>query len=114
MVTIQQVQQGLAKFVDMEVLPRLSGVEKVVVGGGAALLAKKLPETLVALNDNKIVAALGLYDRERGEIDIDELYSAMKPYLGTETIPVKLPMLGITLKFSEREIDTLYRYIKEA
>lgn len=113
MVTISQVQQGVAKFVDAEVIPRLSTLEKLVVGSGAGLITAKLPDVLNKYTDNKIFSALGLYDPERGEIDIDALYNAAKPYISADPIPVKIPMVGITLKMTQREIDTLYRYIKE-
>lgn len=114
MVTIAQVQQGVARFIDAEIVPRLSAVEKLVVGGGAGLLTAKLPEVLKGYADNKMVSALGLYDAEHGEIDIDALYNAIKPYIGADPIPVTVPFVGIKLKFTQREIDTLYKYIKEA
>lgn len=114
MVTIQQAQFGIARFIDSEIIPRLSIVEKVVVGGGGALLTSKLPNTLEALTENKLINVLGVYDREHGEIDIDALYEAVKPYLGVDPIPMNIPFLGITLKFTQREFETLYQYIKEA
>lgn len=114
MVTIAKVQQGVAKFVDAEIIPRLSVVEKLVVGGGAGLITSKLPEVLGKYADNNIFSALALYDAEHGEIDIDALYNAVKPYIGPDPIPVKIPIAGITLKFTQREIDTLYKYIMEA
>lgn len=114
MVTIQQAQTGIARFIDSEIVPRLSVVEKVVIGGGGALLTAKLPSALDALMENKLIGLLGIYDRERGEIDIDALYEAVKPYLGVDPIPLKIPFLGITLKFTQREFETLYQYIKEA
>lgn len=114
MVTIAQAQRGITAFVDREVVPRLSIAEKVVVGGGAGLVTAKLPEVLNKYADHKLVSALGLYDRENGEIDIDAVYNAAKPYIGADPVPVKIPFVGITLKFTEREFETLYKYIKEA
>lgn len=114
MVKIAQIQTGVAKFVDAEIIPRLSVVEKLVVGGGAGLITSKLPEVLSKYADSKMFSALALYDAEHGEIDIDALYNAVKPYIGPDPIPVKVPLAGITLKFTQREIDTLYKYIMEA
>lgn len=114
MVTIAQVQQGVARFVDTEIVPRLSTAEKLIVGGGAGLATAKLPELVNRYAGNKIVSALNLVDVERGEIDLDAVYNAVKPYLTGDPIPVKVPFVGLTLKFTQREIDTLYRYIKEA
>lgn len=114
MVTLDQVQRGVAKFVDTEIVPRLSAVEKLVVGGGAGLITAKLPEVLSKYVDNKMFSALALYNPETGEIDIDALYNAVKPYISTDPIPVTIPLVNIRLKFTAREIDALYKYIKEA
>lgn len=114
MVTIAQVQQGVARFVDTEIIPRLSTTEKLVVGGGAGLATAKLPELVNRYAGNKIVSALALVDVERGEIDLDAVYNAVKPYITSAPVPVTVPFVGLTLKFTQREIDTLYKYIKEA
>lgn len=114
MVTISKVQAGVVRFIDAEVVSRLSALERIVVGGGGGLIASKLPAMLDAYADNRLVSALGIYDREHGEVDVDALYNAMKPYISADPIPVTIPFVGLTLKFTQREIDTLYKYIMEA
>ncbi len=114
MVKIEQVQKGLVRFVDTEIVPSLSIMEKVVVGGGMGLVSAKLPEIVERYADHKMVTALNLYDQERREIDLDAVYNAAKPYIGPDPIPVTIPGVGLTLKFTKREFDTLYKYIKEA
>jgi len=111
MVTITQVQKGLTRFIDSDVMPKLSGWEKIVVGGGGGLIASKLPDVLGSYS---MISALGVYDAERGEVDLDAMYEAAKPYIGDEAIPVKIPLVGVTLKLTQRELDSLYRYIMEA
>jgi hypothetical protein len=110
MVTMEKVQRGLAAFIDRELIPSLSGWDKVLVGGGAGLAVAKLPQMIAQY---PIVATLGVYDKENNQVDIDALYQAIVPYIGTEALPVKIPMLGITVKMGRQEIDTLYKYIKE-
>ena len=61
-----------------------------------------------------VAVTLGLYDAANNQVDIDALYQAVTPYIGAEALPLKIPMLGITVKIGKQEIDTLYRYIKEA
>lgn len=114
MVTVEQAQRGLAKFVDAEILPGLSLSERVIVGGGAGVIASKLPRILERYADHRMVSELELYDRERQELDLDVVYNAVKPYVGPDPIPVKIPMTGLTVKLTQREIDALYKYIKEA
>lgn len=114
MITVEQAQRGLVKFVDAEILPGLSLSERVIVGGGAGVIASKLPGILERYADHRMVSALELYDRERRELDLDVVYNAVKPYIGPDPIPVKIPMTGLTVKLTQREIDALYKCIKEA
>lgn len=114
MVTIAQAQQGIIRFVEREVAPSLSMLEKVVVGGALNLISGKLPEVIGKYADNKFFSALDLYDKERGTIDIDALYNAIIPYIGVDPIPIEIPYVKLLLKFTRREVDSLYRYIKEA
>ena len=111
MVSMDKVQRGLAAFLDRELIPSLSGWDKVLVGGGAGILTAKLPQVIAQY---PVVAALGLYDAANNQVDIDALHNAVTPYIGTEALPVKIPVVGITIKVGKQEIDALYRYIKEA
>lgn len=47
-------------------------------------------------------------------IDIDAVYEAARPYIGADPIPVKIPVIGVTLRLTAAEIERLYTYIKEA
>lgn len=114
MVTVDQAQRGLVKFVDAEIAPGLSATEKVIIGGGAGVIAAKLPGILDRYTGSGALSLLELYDRERGQVDLDAVYEAVKPYIGPDPIPVKIPVAGVTIKLTQREIDALYRYIKEA
>lgn len=113
MATMQQVQSGVAKFVDRDIVPSLTGWDRVIIAGGAALLASRLPDILAQYAEKPVVAALGVFEAESGTVDIDALYAAAKPYMGAEPLPVKIPLLNITIKMGKREIDNLYSYIKE-
>lgn len=55
----------------------------------------------------------GIYDAEAEEIDLDTLQQAVQPYIGTDALPIKIPLVGITIKLSQREVDNLFAYIRE-
>lgn len=110
---IEMMQSGLAKFIDREVVPSLSGWDKVLVGGGGGLLAAKLPQMIEKYAEHPMISALGVYDKDSGEVDVDALYQAAVPYLGTETLPIKIPLVGITIKVGRRELDSLCAYLRE-
>lgn len=106
MVPMENVKAGLARFVDREIAPGLSGWDKVIVAGGLAVMIKNLPAVIAKY---PILATLGVSDTE---VDIDTLYEAASPY-ANEKMPIQIPVIGITLKIGKPELDALYKYIKE-
>lgn len=118
MVTIQQVQRGMARFVDNHVASAYTGIEKALILGGSTLIAASLPNILKTYGRSNIIGAMGIYDQENGSVDLDALYNAFVPHMGNEKFPIKLPKMGSvdlgTIKLGREEIDILVRYIKEA
>lgn len=111
MASIQQIQQGVVRFVDNDLVPAFSGAEKILVGGAAALMIANMESIIQQYASHPMVAMLGVYNN--GDVNIDALYQAFAPRFGAEKIPVKLPMVG-TIKIGKQEIEKIYRYIKEA
>ena len=114
MVTMDKIQAGLTAFVDREIAPSLSGWDKVIVSGGLALMAANLPNIISAYSTHPAVTALGVYDAQTNSIDIDAVYNAVCQYIGTERMPVSIPVVGLTVKIGRPEVDALYRYINGA
>lgn len=113
MMPIANVQAGIARFIDRSLAPSLSGWDRVLIAGAGGILTAKLPNIISQYADHPMVKALGIYDKENGLVDVDALYNAAKPYMGTDALPVKIPGIGITLKLGRQDMDTLYAYIKE-
>lgn len=113
MATINQIQKGFAKFIDTHISGAFEGWQKALVIGGATLLAANLPNLVQAYGANPMVAALGVYNVEAGTVDLDKLYNAFVPNLGTDKIPLTIPKVA-TIKLGREDIDVLMRYIKEA
>lgn len=113
MIPMETVQSGIAKFIDRDIAPSLNGWDRVLVAGAGGLLTANLPKIIAQYADDPVVTALGVYDKERNAVDVDALYKAAKPYMGTEALPVKIPGLKLTLKLGKQDIDTLYAYIQE-
>lgn len=111
MASIQQIQQGVTRFVDNELVPAFAGAEKIVVGGAAALLIANAENIVKQYSTHPAVALFGVY--KDGDINVDALYQAFAPRFGAEKVPVKIPMIG-NVKIGKTEIDKLYQYIKEA
>lgn len=111
MVSMEKVQKGIAVFIDQELIPSLTGWDKILVGGSAGVAVAKLPKII---EQYPIISALDIYDKNNNQMDIDTLYQSVLPYLGSELLPLRIPVLGITMKVGKQQIDALYRYIKEA
>jgi phosphoribosylcarboxyaminoimidazole (NCAIR) mutase len=113
MATINQIQKGFARFVDTHIAGAFDGWQKAIVAGGAGLLAANLPNIIKVYGNTPVVAALGVYSPDSGTVNIDALYNAFVPHLGSDKIPVTIPKVG-TIRLGKEEIDLLVRYIKEA
>ena len=85
----------------------------MLVGGGGGLLAAKLPQMIEKYAEHPMISALGVYDKDSGEVDVDALYQLSFFYLVTESLLIKIPLVGITIKVGRRELDSLYAYIRE-
>lgn len=113
MATINQIQKGFTKFIDCHISGAFDGWQKALVIGGATLLAANLPNLMQVYGAHPFVSALGVYNPEAGTVDIDKLYNAFVPNLGSEKIPLSIPKVA-TIKMGREDIDVLVKYIKEA
>ena len=113
MISMENIQAGIAKFIDREIAPSLSGWDRVLVAGAGGLLTSKLPNIIAQYADNPMLKAMEIYDQEHGMVDVDAIYAAAKPYIGAEPMPVKIPVVKMTMKIGKKELDTLYKYIQE-
>lgn len=46
MVSIENVQSGIAKFIDRDIAPSLTGWDRVLIAGAGGLLSANLPNIL--------------------------------------------------------------------
>ena len=113
MATIGQIQRGVARFVDGHLAGAFTGWQKALVVGGSTLLAANMPNLVKVYGTHPMVAALGVYNPDAGTIDVDALYNAFVPNMGTDKLPITVPKVG-TIKLGKEELDALDRYIKEA
>lgn len=113
MATIEQVQKGFTKMVDSHIAVAFEGWQRAIVAGSAALIAANFPKLVETYAAHPFVEALGVYEAKSGNIDVDTLYSAFVPTMGSDKIPISIPKIG-TIKLGREEFDLFYRYIKEA
>ena len=108
MIEYTELQTRLARFVDLEVLPNLSGGKKILLGGYAALATKNAAGKLREMKDKPVIALTGAV-QENG-VDIDALWSAAAPYI-IEPVTISVPIVG-GFRFDRADWEKLYRYLK--
>lgn len=111
MVSIDKIEQGLANYLDGELMPQLqnNGIEKILIGTAASLMIRKSGAIIDGYKDNKLVKMLGLMD-ENGNVDVEILTEELKNNMPKEGIKIDVPVVG-TLTFRKDDIDKLYDYI---
>lgn len=113
MVTIRQMENGIARFLDTELLSKMQGTwQKVVAGTATGILIKRSENILSSLKNNEIVKMMGIIS-EDGMIDIDILREELKKNVPDSGVQIDLPMIGrITIK--KEDVDKLYACIVNA
>lgn len=102
MESIQQVERGVALFIDREMVPVMPKAKGIAFAAFAPMVVKAKIKEYAPL-----VQTMGLLDGEN--INVDEVYRAFK-----EKAHGKWPIEVLGFKFSEEDLDKLYRTIKEA
>ena len=113
MVSVDKIQRGAARFVDMEILPKLEGRDKWLVTGAVTLYLSKLPAMVQMVKNKDAVKLLGIISEDGQSVDIDMLMNSIIPAARQSPASFKIP-LGGTLNFTEADIETLRNYIMQA
>lgn len=111
MVSIDKIEQGVANYLDNELMPKLqsNGWEKVVVGAAASLAIHKLGAIIAGYKEHKMVKMLGIMD-DNGNVDVEALVTELKRNVPKTGFDVSVPIIGI-MTFHKDDVDKLYEYI---
>jgi hypothetical protein len=109
-VTIEQMKEGLARYIDAEFTSRLQGFSKWVVPIASTAIINKKADSLLSEN-KEILMSLG-YMTPDGMIDIDKISNDLIA-VANSTGPVTehFPILG-DVTFSASDIESLKRHIR--
>lgn len=112
MVSIDRVKRGIARYLDSELINKMTGWQKWVFGAGAAMYLENFGSTVSKLREHPMVNALGIIN-ESGDIAVEKLYQQLRIQAQKGPITFDIPMIGhVTL--SEVDVDKLYQYIMQA
>ena len=112
MVHKSKVLNGIAAYVDAEIVSKMAGSWKAWVVGGAAGLAVARADALIGeLGKNPMVTALGLMQGEN--IDVEGIYAELLKQAQKGSATVDLPVVGL-ITFGVADVESLYRHIMGA
>lgn len=112
MVTIEQIQRGVSKYVEEQMLPHMQGKDKWMVAGIATLYLSKLPGIMVKLREKEMINVLGLFDDE-GKVDAEMIINSIKPVARSTPASFDLPFSNATITLKAEDLDMILRYITQ-
>jgi hypothetical protein len=109
-VTLNQIKQGFARYIDAEFTSKLQGFKKWVVPLGAAAIITSKLDSLMTESNIEMLKSIG-YVSDDGLFDVDKIFSDFIAIARAQgSVTENLPMLG-DVTFSEKDIEALRRYI---
>ena len=103
------VMNGLAEFVDTEILSKIDDWRKWVFGAGVGLYLSQGKEMIEQLKENNLVKKMNLIDKNN-KINVDLLYKEMKVQAAKSAIVFNIPTIG-PLVINESDLDKIYNII---
>lgn len=113
MVSIENIQKGLANYLDTELAGKLkdNSLQNVMIKVGISLYIKNFSSKIETLKDNTAIKMLGIFD-DSGNIDVDVLRTELENNIPATGMKVDVPMVG-TMTFHKDDVEKLYNYIIE-
>lgn len=114
MATIAQIEQGVVRYIDNEIAPKIptnipnGQIKKIAAVAGAVYAVKHGAEKLVA---NPALAVIGAVDGD-GNVDVDGIVETFRAQIPEKGFKVTVPILG-DLTFFGEDLDKLRDYIME-
>lgn len=103
------VMNGLAEFVDTEILSKIDDWRKWIFGAGVGLYLSQGKEMIEQLKENNLVKKMNLIDKNN-KINVDLLYKEMKVQAAKSAIVFNIPTIG-PLVINESDLDKIYNII---
>lgn len=112
MVEVTNLVKGLRQWVDLDVLPKLTGLKKMALGGYVTLAADNAPAVVSRYLHHPMVEVLGVVG-EGEQVDVDKLYNVFLPYFANGARQsMHIPLVG-ELYLDKNDLDKVYTYVRE-
>jgi hypothetical protein len=105
-----KVINGIAKYIDTEIVDKILGWKKWVVGSGLGIALSNSTNIFNQLKNNEFVKMLNIIDKDN-KIDVDKIYKELKKQAKKSSITFEVPMVG-SITLNDQDIEKLYELIK--
>lgn len=112
MVSINRVQTGLSRYLDNEIMPKLSGWQKWVFSAAATAYIADASKVAEKVRASTALAPLSLID-EANNIDVEKIYQHLRPAAEKCPAPISIPGMG-TITLTVSDVDMLYNCIMQS
>lgn len=109
MIPYNQVVNGVTKYIDNEILPKVEGLPKIAVGIMLAGAVKRGDSIIEQIKAIPVVKMIGIVDDEN-RVDIETIYEELKKQVAKEPLHMELPGVG-RVTFTHEDVDKLYSHI---
>lgn len=109
MVSIDRLQNGVARYLEAELVSKMDGLNKWVFSAVATAYIADAPKLMERVKSSAFLAPLELIDAA-GNVDIDKVYTNLKPAAEKCPAPINVPGIG-TITLTVADVDALYNYI---
>ena len=109
MIPYNQVVNGLAKYIDSEIVSKIGGWQKLALGVGLGIGIKRGNTIVEQMKSMPFIKMLNIID-EQNMVDVEIIYEELKKQAQKEPIHVALPTVG-TVTFTQDDVDKLYNHI---
>ena len=108
MVHYKQAIDGITRYIDSEIVPKMDGLQKWIFGTGASIAMRKADEMFHQFKDHQLLKALDLVKGE--DINIELIYEELIKQANQSAVKIEIPLLG-TLSLNKDDIEKMYRII---
>lgn len=108
MINYDKVIEGIIKFVDTDLLPKMDGYQKWMFGTICGIAGKKGRNIFESIKDNTMLKALDIVEGDL--VNVDLIYEELIKQASTTPMRIDIPLLG-TITLHKNDVDKIHNYI---
>ena len=109
MVELNRVINGLKAYAEEEIIAKLSGLDKWVMGAGVSMLLDNGVNTFNALKETEIIKVMEIVNTDN-QIDLEKIYKAFLEQAEKGAITFKVPLIG-SMTINRNDVEKMYNCI---